>query len=85
MTAPGPFELASEILGALPVVNHFLDRIGLADRLERHLPKDDRRLRVAPATVIGVACATSSWVTCPSTRWVNGGLRLPARCVGPGP
>jgi hypothetical protein len=54
MTAPGEFELASEILGPLPVVNHFLDRIGLAGRLERHLPNDDRRLRLAPATVIGL-------------------------------
>lgn len=51
---PGPFELASETLGSLPVVNHFLERIGLARRLDRHLPCDDRRLRVAPATVIGV-------------------------------
>ncbi|MGH2697321.1 MAG: IS1634 family transposase [Actinomycetota bacterium] len=54
MAGPGPFELASEVLGPLPVVNHFLDRIGLAGRLERHLPNDDRRLRLAPATVIGV-------------------------------
>ena len=54
MTAPGPFELASEVLGPLPVVNRFLDRIGLARRLDRHLPSNDRRLRVAPATVIGV-------------------------------
>ncbi len=54
MTAAGPFELASEVLGPLPVVNHFLDRIGLAGRLDRHLPADDRRLRLAPATVIGV-------------------------------
>ncbi len=54
MTAPGPFELDSEVLGPLPVVNHFLDRVGLAGRLDRHLPSDDRRLRLAPATVIGV-------------------------------
>lgn len=54
MTAPGEFELASEVLGPLPVVNHFLDRIRLAERLERHLPSDDRRLRLAPATVIGL-------------------------------
>jgi hypothetical protein len=54
VTAPGPFELVSENLGPLPVVNHFLDRIGLAGRLGRHLPRDDRRLRLAPAAVIGV-------------------------------
>ncbi len=54
MTDPKPFELASEILGPLPIVNHFVDRIGLAGRLERHLPSNDRRLRLAPAMVIGV-------------------------------
>ncbi|CAN5904153.1 hypothetical protein BH23ACT2_BH23ACT2_31580 [soil metagenome] len=54
MPDPVEFELASEALGPLPVVNHFLHRIGLAGRLERHLPSDDRRLRLAPATVIGV-------------------------------
>ncbi|MGH2651352.1 MAG: IS1634 family transposase, partial [Actinomycetota bacterium] len=54
MADPGEFELASEILGPLPVVNHFLDRIGLAEHLDRHLPNDDARLRLDPATVIGV-------------------------------
>jgi transposase len=54
VTAPGKFELTSEVVGPMPVVNHFLDRIGLAGRLDRHLPSDDRRLRLAPATVIGV-------------------------------
>ena len=54
MTVPGDFELRTEILGPLPVVNHFLDRVGLAGRLGRHLPGGDRRLRLAPATVIGV-------------------------------
>ncbi|MBA3278244.1 MAG: IS1634 family transposase [Geodermatophilaceae bacterium] len=54
MTTPRSFELRTEILGPLPVLNHFLDRVGLAGLLERHLPDDDRRLRLAPATVIGV-------------------------------
>ena len=36
------------------MVNHFLDRIALAGRLERQLTNDDRRLRLAPATVIGL-------------------------------
>ncbi|MGI8937487.1 MAG: IS1634 family transposase [Iamia sp.] len=54
MTAPGPFELTSEALGPLPIVNHFVHRIGLSGRLERHLRADDGRLRLAPATVIGV-------------------------------
>jgi hypothetical protein len=49
-----PFQLHSEVVGSLPVINHFLARIGLGDLLERHLPRDDARLRLAPATVIGV-------------------------------
>ena len=52
--AIGEFELHTEVLGALPVINHFLDRLELAQLLERHVPHDDRRLRLAPATVIGV-------------------------------
>jgi transposase len=48
------FGLDTEVLGALPVLNHFLGRIGLAERLDRHLPNDDRRLRLAPGAVIGV-------------------------------
>ncbi len=54
MSGPGEFELASETIGALPVINHFLARVGLGDVLERHLPHNDARLRLAPATVIGV-------------------------------
>ena len=55
MTSPtDEFELRSEVLGPLPVVNHFLDRLGVADLLARHVPHDDRRLRLAPAAVIGV-------------------------------
>jgi transposase len=49
-----PFALRSDVLGALPVINHFLDRLGLTGLLERHVPHDDRRLRLAPATVLGV-------------------------------
>lgn len=54
MSAPGPFELHSRTLGALPVLNHFLQRIGLAERLDRYLPADDVRLRLDPAVVIGL-------------------------------
>jgi len=51
------FTLASQRLGCLPVLNYFLDRIGLRRLLESYLPDDDARLRVAPATVIGVTVA----------------------------
>lgn len=54
MPAPGSFELRSETVGPLPVVNHFLERLGLGELLERHLPHDDARLRLAPAVVIGL-------------------------------
>src|SRR5262249_43280051 len=45
----GPFGLASHRLGALPLINHFLDRIGLDAALARWLPPPDRRLRLDPA------------------------------------
>lgn len=48
------FELHSELLGPLPVVNHFLARLGLHRLLAEYLPAEDRRLRLAPATAIGV-------------------------------
>jgi transposase len=48
------FELHSERVGALPIVNWFLARIGLDDALSTHVPADDRRLRLAPAAALGV-------------------------------
>lgn len=54
MPTAGEFELRSETVGSLPVINHFLARMGVGELLERHLPRDDARLRLAPAAVIGV-------------------------------
>ncbi len=54
MATVGDFELASETLGSLPIVNHFLSRMGVDGRLDTHLAHSDARLRLAPATVIGV-------------------------------
>ena len=34
---PEPFELRSEVLGPLPVINHFLARMGLGEVVARHL------------------------------------------------
>lgn len=48
------YQLRTELVGPLPVINHFLARIGLADSLERFVPHDDARLRLAPAAVLGV-------------------------------
>jgi transposase len=48
-----PFGLRSELLGALPIVNHFLDRLGIDDALAHHLGPPDARWRVSPAKALG--------------------------------
>ena len=48
----GPFVLVSHRLGALPLINRFLDRIGLDAALARWLPEPDRRFKLAPSTAI---------------------------------
>ena len=48
------YQLRSELLGALPIINHFLARMRLAGSLERFVPDNDARLRLAPAVVLGV-------------------------------
>ena len=48
----GEFDLVSQRLGALPVVNHFLDRAGLPALLARYLPAGDDRVRLAPGLAI---------------------------------
>jgi transposase len=48
------FELDTRQLGPLPIINAFADRLGLAGLLETFVPHDDRRLKLAPATAIGV-------------------------------
>ena len=50
----GPFQLGSQHLGALPIVDRFLGRVGLQVLLERHLPPGDARVALPAATVIGV-------------------------------
>ena len=54
MDQPDRFELATELLGPLPVINAFCARLGLAALLESYLPREDARLRLAPATAVGV-------------------------------
>lgn len=48
------WRLQSWTLGALPPVNHFLDRLGLDALLARYVPRTDRRCRLAPAAALGV-------------------------------
>ena len=49
-----PWRLSSLTLGALPLLNHFLDRLQLDALLARYLPQPDRRLRLAPATALAL-------------------------------
>jgi transposase len=48
-----PFELRSQALGALPIVDHFLARLRVGELLERYLPAGGLT-RLADAAVIGV-------------------------------
>ncbi|TFH46195.1 MAG: IS1634 family transposase [Lysobacterales bacterium] len=49
-----PFELTSERLGPLPLLNHFIAQIGVEGILERFVPTRDRRCRLPYATGLGV-------------------------------
>ncbi|MCC7081592.1 MAG: DUF4277 domain-containing protein, partial [Burkholderiales bacterium] len=48
------FALHSERLGPLPLVNHFLERMGMQALLERYIPTADRRSAVTHAQALGV-------------------------------
>ena len=50
----GPFRLEAEMLGALPVIDHFLSRLGLARLLDEYVPSGDGRVRLTPTKSIGV-------------------------------
>ena len=47
------FTLQSERLGPLPLINHFLERLGLEDVLDRHVPSD-ARCAISHARALGV-------------------------------
>ena len=48
------FQLATQLLGPLPIINEFCDRLGLEQLLEACLPHDDPRIKLPPATTIGI-------------------------------
>ena len=50
----GPFELQSVGLGALPLINQFLERMDLPGALARRLPGGDPRTSLPAADAIGV-------------------------------
>jgi hypothetical protein len=52
--AQARFELVTRQLGALPIVDWFCERLGLAGLLDAAVPHDDARLKLTPATAIGV-------------------------------
>jgi len=49
-----PFKLDSQTLGALPIVDLFLARMGVCDVLGRYLPPADRRVCLEAAVAIGL-------------------------------
>jgi len=49
-----PFDLIVERLGPLPLVNHFIEQLGLEETLERHVPTRDGRCRLPYAKGLGV-------------------------------
>ena len=51
---PPEFTLQTERLGPLPLINHFLERLGLASLLEKHVPTRDRRCTLSHARALGV-------------------------------
>ena len=51
---PRPFELRMQRLGPLPLVNHYLERLGLLGLFERFVPTTDRRCRLSYAHGLGV-------------------------------
>jgi transposase len=57
MGDPGAFSLDTKLLGPLPIIAAFCDRLGLAGLLDSFVPHDDARLKLAPATAMGVVVA----------------------------
>jgi transposase len=52
--SPAELGVLAERLGPLPLINHFLQRLGLAELLERHVPTADGRSTVSHAQALGV-------------------------------
>lgn len=47
-------EFDTQLLGAMPIVNHFIARLKLDNALDTAVPHDDARVLLAPASVLGV-------------------------------
>lgn len=51
---PKAFELRTQRLGPLPLINHYLDRLGLLGLFDRFVPTSDGRTRLPYVTALGV-------------------------------
>ncbi len=49
-----PFDLGSQRLGPLPIVNHFMERLGIDALLEEFVPTEDARVQLPYAKCLGV-------------------------------
>ena len=47
-------DLMSKMLGPMPIISRFLDRLRINRFLEKFVPHDDRRVKIAPAAGLGV-------------------------------
>ena len=54
MTKRRAFDLDTKVIGALPLVNHFLDRLRFEHFLSHHLAAPDPRATLAPLKALGV-------------------------------
>jgi Domain of unknown function (DUF4277) len=57
MDAPNEFGLVSTGLGALPLINHIAERLGLPGLLQAFLPAGDARVKLAPAAAVRLVVA----------------------------
>ena len=48
------FQLRTERLGPLPIINHFIEKLGLESLLERHVPTSDPRVTLPYFKGLGV-------------------------------
>jgi len=54
LPSDGPFRLRAEVLSALPIVDHFLGRLGVDRLLGSFVPATDARVKLSAATALGV-------------------------------
>jgi hypothetical protein len=82
MSQSGPFELDSQVLGALPIVDHFLARMGLARVLRRYLPAAERRMTVSPGHAVALLVRNICLAREPIYGVAGWAARFPARLLG---